>query len=321
MIFSLAWLGQGALSAQEPDTPIVESSSALVRGVPIEYFEFGDSGLPVVWIQDHHDMFRASTFGRESVELWASFLRRFSDSFQVIAPVRRGWGASGDPGYGFDVATQAEDVLGLLDVMGIDKAVFVGRTFATQDVMWIVEHHPERALGAVFIGTPFIRGTDKFVAATTPALTQWETMHNRAACDVGVGREVDRRLSPRNSYRPHFFHDRDMRIDVPALAYLYPQAGQGLNSRRLDWVMSGRLGGDEECDPEARAYFAALRSDSVLFEELRATFAGEADVIADVREALREAFGERITMFWAEGMGVESWYAPIRAFLDGLTAR
>lgn len=96
------------LAAQDTQEPIIEARSAETNGITLEYFAFGDAGMPVVWVQDHHDYFRASTFGREQAEQWVAYLERFTDSFRVIAPVRRGWGASDNPGYGFDVATQSE---------------------------------------------------------------------------------------------------------------------------------------------------------------------------------------------------------------------
>ena len=264
-------------------------------------------------------MFRASTFDRETAEQWVAFLRRFADSFRVIAPVRRGWGASGDPGYGFDVATQAEDVLGLLDAKGIDRAVFVGRTIATQEVMWIAEHHPERVIGAVFLGTPFTAGTDKRVPPS-PAVDRWTEMYNRA-CDVGAGTEADRRLTPRNAYRAHFYHDAGVTIDVPALLFLHPLVDrEGMNLRRLAWVEAGQV--NRACDPETQAYFDELGQDSVRLSELRDIFAGEAGALEDVRRALRAAFGEGLTVVWGSGeFGVEPWYSPVRNFLDGLTLR
>jgi pimeloyl-ACP methyl ester carboxylesterase len=315
-----AWtVGQGSLAAQQVEVPIVESSLVQVLGLQMEYFEFGDSGLPVVWIQDHHDMFRASTFGPEDARQWVAFLRRFSDSFRVIAPVRRGWGASEDPGYGFDVATQAEDVLGVLDALGIEKAVFVGRTIATQEVMWIAEHHPERTIGTVFLGTPFTTGTDKRVPPS-PAVDRWTEMYNRA-CDVGAGAEADRRLAPRNSYRAHFYHNADQAIDVPALVVLHPQVDrEGMNLRRLDRVAAGQI--DRACHPETQAYFDQLAQDSVRLSELRNTFVQESSALEDVRRAMGEAFGDNLTMIWGDGeMGVEPWYQPMRTFLEGLAVR
>lgn len=87
----------------EPDQP--RSHFADVDGLRLEYFQFGDSGPAVVFVQDHHDYFRL-----EEAEDWTDHLARFGDAFRVIAPVRRGWGRSEDPGHGYDIETRAGDL-------------------------------------------------------------------------------------------------------------------------------------------------------------------------------------------------------------------
>ncbi|MEJ2258586.1 MAG: alpha/beta hydrolase, partial [Woeseiaceae bacterium] len=110
---------------------VAESRFAEVGDLQLEYFQFGDDGTPLVFVQDHHDYFRL-----EEAQEWAEFLARFSDEFRVVAPVRRGWGRSDDPGYGYGIETQARDILGLLDALGIERAIFAGRTMATQEMLW-----------------------------------------------------------------------------------------------------------------------------------------------------------------------------------------
>lgn len=307
------------LAAQDAQSPIVDARFADVGGLRLEYFAFGDSGIPVVWVQDHHDYFRQATFGLEQAEEWVAFLKRFADAFRVLAPVRRGWGASDDPGYGFDVATQAEDLLGLLDNLGIERAIFVGRTIATQDLTWIAEHHPERVIGLVYLGTPHVTGTGQF-ATPSPAVKRWAEMYNRAACDIGVGSEVDRRLQPRNAFRAHFVEDSDVRINIPTLLSLHPLIDrEGHNLRRLDWLEAGELGGDQQCDAEARAYFEELARSPARIAELRRAFQEEANGLVRVQEAMERAYGDRLTVVWEPGgFGLEQWYSTIRPFLESL---
>lgn len=313
-VIAVASPAAAPLAAQEVQAPVVDARFADVGGVRLEYFAFGDSGLPVVWVQDHHDYFRL-----EQAEEWVSFLERFADAFRVLAPVRRGWGASDDPGYGFDVATQAEDLLGLLDALEIERAVFVGRTIATQDLTWIAEHHPERVIGLVYLGTPYVTGTGQF-AAPDPAVERWAEMYNRVACDIGVGSEVDRRLQPRNSFRAHFVENPDVRINIPTLLSLHPLIDrEGHNLRRLDWLEAGKLRGDQECDAEARAYFDELARSPAQIAELRRAFGEEANELVRAREAMQRAFGDRLTAVWESGeFGLEPWYSIIRPFLESL---
>jgi hypothetical protein len=66
------------------------------HGVRLEYFEFGNSGTPVIVIQDHHDYFHDSTgdIGLTMQRGWVAFLESLGETYRVIATVRRGWGES-----------------------------------------------------------------------------------------------------------------------------------------------------------------------------------------------------------------------------------
>src|SRR5690606_35291200 len=139
-----------AMGQLAPQAPLADSKRAELSGLALEYFEFGTaSGLPVVFLQDFHDYFRA-----EEAPLWRRFLSRFGDTHRVLAPVRRGYGAADDSHWGFDVATQGDDIVRFLDALGIRQAVLVGRVPATQEMVWLAEHHPQRLAGLVFIERP-----------------------------------------------------------------------------------------------------------------------------------------------------------------------
>jgi pimeloyl-ACP methyl ester carboxylesterase len=106
-------LAAAPLSAQA--NAIYETKFVEAGDIRLQYHDFGGSGLPVIFVQDFHDY-----FGAALDPSWPPFLARFADGFRVLAPVRRGWGESDDTGYGYDVATQAEDVLAFMDALGIE---------------------------------------------------------------------------------------------------------------------------------------------------------------------------------------------------------
>ena len=177
----------GPLAAQDDVVASLEHRFADVGDLRLEYFEFGDAGTPIVLIQDHHDYFHEVFGPEEADELreWVGFLEELGQNHRVITPVRRGWGESDDPGYGYDVPTQAEDVLALMDWLGLVDAIFVGRTAATQEMTWIAEHHPDRVRALAYWGTPIGHSPER---DPTPEVTRFGEMYNRRACDVGDGR-------------------------------------------------------------------------------------------------------------------------------------
>lgn len=175
--------------------------------VGIEYRDFGGSESPIIFIQDHHNYFEMA----DEKEDYLSFLSSFP-GHRVIAPVRRGWGKTEDPGSGYDVPTQAKDLLALMDALNIEKAFLAGRTAATQDITWIAENHPERLLGIVYIGLPMVPlQTDDSEVSEFTEMMDWR------ACDLG--NRASELTKPRHRYTPDFFTNSQKSIAVPTLMF------------------------------------------------------------------------------------------------------
>jgi len=78
--------------------------------------------------------------------------------FRAIAPDQRGYGASDAPApiAAYDIHHLCGDLVGLLDVLGIAKAVFVGHDWGGF-VAWAMPYlHPERVAGVVGVNTPLL---------------------------------------------------------------------------------------------------------------------------------------------------------------------
>ena len=78
--------------------------------------------------------------------------------FRVIAPDQRGYGGSDAPEAieAYDLEHLTGDLIGLLDALGIDKAVFAGHDWGGF-VSWAMPVlHPERTAGAIGVNTPYI---------------------------------------------------------------------------------------------------------------------------------------------------------------------
>jgi pimeloyl-ACP methyl ester carboxylesterase len=71
--------------------------------------------------------------------------------YRVTAYDLRGHGRSDLPVCGYDSHTMTQDLLGLLDALGIEKARFVGHSFGGAVAMHLALLHPERVEGIVLL--------------------------------------------------------------------------------------------------------------------------------------------------------------------------
>ncbi|WP_172254466.1 alpha/beta fold hydrolase [Saccharibacillus deserti] len=77
-------------------------------------------------------------------ETWADLMRRYGERYRVIAPDQRGHGLSGKPISRYTAEEMAEDVIGLLDVLGIESCVLIGHSMGGQIAAHAAALHPRR---------------------------------------------------------------------------------------------------------------------------------------------------------------------------------
>lgn len=88
--------------------------------------------------------------------MWAPIVATLSASHRVIAPDLRGFGETPIPGESY---ADAEDVLQLLDDLGIDQAVVVGASFGGRVALEFAAQHPERVRSLALL-CPAYRGLE-----------------------------------------------------------------------------------------------------------------------------------------------------------------
>ena len=74
-----------------------------------------------------------------------------SPHFRVLALDLRGRGQTEKPATGYSMADHAADVLGLLDVLGIQQVIMGGHSFGALLTLHIAAHHPERIRKMIII--------------------------------------------------------------------------------------------------------------------------------------------------------------------------
>jgi pimeloyl-ACP methyl ester carboxylesterase len=84
--------------------------------------------------------------------VWAPQLEAL-DGWRRIAPDLRGMGQSDAPDLGYGMATYAEDLVALLDALGVDRAVVAGLSMGGYVALELLRRWRERVSGLVLVDT------------------------------------------------------------------------------------------------------------------------------------------------------------------------
>lgn len=132
--------------AQSADMPAVRMIQA--NGIRLAVYEAG-SGPAVVLLHG----FPSLAFG------WRKQIPALvAAGYRVIAPDLRGYGLSDAPApvEAYDIGHLTGDVVGLLDALGIERAVFMGHDWGGLIAWQMPLLHPRRTAGVIGVNTPFI---------------------------------------------------------------------------------------------------------------------------------------------------------------------
>ncbi|MCB1643831.1 MAG: alpha/beta hydrolase [Pseudomonadales bacterium] len=77
-------------------------------------------------------------------ENWMPVAERLQDRYQIILMECRGTGDSEDTGDGYNIPQYSEDVIGLMDHLGIGQLTYAGHSMGGGMGYWLGVHHPER---------------------------------------------------------------------------------------------------------------------------------------------------------------------------------
>ncbi|MFD5811437.1 alpha/beta fold hydrolase [Rhodococcus aetherivorans] len=133
-------------------TDIAQGRRVAVPGVtagPIDtfYLEAG-SGDPVV-------LLHGSGPGVSGWANWQHTIPGLAEHFRVIAPDTVGYGATSRPGdIVYSLRTWSDHILGLLDVLELDRVSLVGNSLGGRMALDLAERHPERISRMVLMGSP-----------------------------------------------------------------------------------------------------------------------------------------------------------------------
>ncbi len=145
--------GSGPMAVEttplEPVTELPEPFFVETNGIRMAVYEQGE-GFPVVFSHGFPEL--AYSWRYQLPALAAA-------GYRAIAPDQRGYGLTDRPEEveAYDVDTLCADLVGLLDALGIEQAVFVGHDWGGGVVWRMPLLYPDRVAGVVGVNTPFGR--------------------------------------------------------------------------------------------------------------------------------------------------------------------
>mgnify|MGYP001365065219 FL=1 len=120
-----------------------------VNGIELAYYEAGPrEGVPIVLCHGFPEL----AFS------WRHQIKALADAGRwVIAPDQRGYGLSDKPTAvtDYDLEHLTGDLVGLLDHLGVEKAIFCGHDWGGFVVWTMPLKHPDRVAGVIGLNTPF----------------------------------------------------------------------------------------------------------------------------------------------------------------------
>ena len=133
--------------------------------VQLEVLDWGGSGPALVLLAGLGD----------TAHVFDDFAPMLTAHYRVVGVTRRAHGGSSAPLGGYGFARLAEDVVRVIDTVGLNKPVVIGHSFAGEELHVLGARHSARIAGLVYIDAAFDRGDDSdnaaydAVARTLPA--------------------------------------------------------------------------------------------------------------------------------------------------------
>jgi pimeloyl-ACP methyl ester carboxylesterase len=115
------------------------------RNVNLEVIDWGGGGRPVVLL---------AGLGSTAHDL-EEFARLLTSTYHVYGITRRGFGASSAPATGYSADRLADDVLAVIDSLGLKRPVLAGHSLAGEELSSIGSRHPEKVAGLVYLDAAY----------------------------------------------------------------------------------------------------------------------------------------------------------------------
>lgn len=133
--------GQAQAGPSEPDaSPHQVRMVTVDTSVRLEVLDWGGSGRPLLFVGCYL-----------SAHVFDEIAPKLRDQFHVYAVTRRGVGASDRPAAGYDPQRRSDDILEVIEALGMRKPLLVGNACGGHILHTLGGQHPERLGGLVYL--------------------------------------------------------------------------------------------------------------------------------------------------------------------------
>jgi len=109
--------------------------------VKLEVLDWGGSGRAIVLLAGLGD----------TAHVYDEFATKLTGTYHVYGITRRGFGASSVPDSGYSADRLGDDVLAVIDSLGLRRPILVGHSIAGQELSSVGSRHPEKVAGLVYL--------------------------------------------------------------------------------------------------------------------------------------------------------------------------
>jgi pimeloyl-ACP methyl ester carboxylesterase len=128
-------------------TPHVVTLVAVDNDVQLEVLDWGGSGPALLLLAGLGD----------TAHVFDDFAQMMTARYRVVGMTRRGHGRSSAAQTGYGFGRLAEDVVRVIDTVGVDKPVVVGHSFAGEEMHVLGARHSGKIAGLVYVDAAFNR--------------------------------------------------------------------------------------------------------------------------------------------------------------------
>ena len=152
------------------------------NGIRMAVYERGE-GIPVVFVHGFPELAYS----------WRNQMRSYpAAGLRAIAPDMRGYGLTDRPAEvaGYAIPSLCADLVGLLDALDIERALFCGHDWGGAAVWTMPRIYPDRVLGVIGVNTPAFGGPPPSEPAEEPLILRTENYYTTTFQEPGRAEAV-----------------------------------------------------------------------------------------------------------------------------------